>query len=96
MIVKRIRELEKDFIIWSNILDEELIKYHSNKGSYSRLYLSEENDFFYCLLEELDRKNEEYLCLAGAKWAHPNFEKASWRLNAIMDLIYCEIESRKQ
>ena len=25
-----------------------------------------------------------------------NFEKACWRLNAIIDLIYCEIESRKQ
>lgn len=95
MIKKRIRELEKEFVIWSNILDEELIKYYYDISSYSRKYLLREDEFFHKLLEELDRKNEEYICLAGAKWAYPNFEKASWRLNRILDLIYVEIESRR-
>ena len=96
MAVDRVRELEKEFIIWSNIFDEELVRYYSNKGSYSKKYLSDEEEYFHKLLEELDSKNEEYLCLAGAKWAHPNFEKCNWRLNIILDLIYAEIESRKK
>jgi len=95
MIEKRIRELEIEFVIWSNILDDELMRYHYNRGSYSREYLLDEDKSFHGLLNDLDRKNEEYLCRVGAKFCHPNFEKCSWRLNRILDLIDIEIDSRK-
>jgi len=96
MIEKRIKELESDFVIWSNILDDELIKYHNSVNSCSREYLLDEDEYLHKLLNELDKKNEEYLCLAGAKWAHPDFENASFRLDRILDLIYEQIESRKK
>lgn len=96
MVEKRIGELEKEFVSLSNILDEELIRYYYNAGSYDHDYLLEEDAFFHGLLNELDRKNEEYLCLAGSKYCHPDFENASWRLNRILDLIDIEIDSRKR
>lgn len=96
MIEKRVSELESEFVIWSNILDDELMRYNSFAGSYSKEYLSEENKYFCELLSELDKKNEKYLCLVKAKWAHPNFEKCSWRLNTLLDVIYGVIESRKK
>ena len=58
-------------------------------------YLLDEDSFFHDVLQDLDRKNEEYLCLKAAKWCHPNFEKASWRLNRILDIICSEIETRR-
>lgn len=96
MIGKKIKELEREFIGWSNILDEELVRYNSLASSCSREYLLDEEEYFHKLLNELDKKNEEYLCLTGVKYCHPDFENASFRLNRILDLIYCEIESRKK
>lgn len=92
----RVSELEKEFITWSNILDTELIKYYYSRDKFSHEYLLDKDSFFHGLLADLDSKNEEYIRLTKSQWAHPNFEKASWRLNLILDIIYCEIESRKQ
>lgn len=95
MTKDRIRELEEEFITWSNILDEELIRYNSDRSSYPIKYLLKKDAFFHDLLEKLDHKNEEYIRLTGLEFCHPNFEKAMWRLEVILDLIYCEIESRR-
>ena len=96
MIEKRIKELAKEFVIWNDILEEELVRYYYSARYCSREYLLDENKFFQDLLEELDRKNEEYICLAGAKYCHPDFENVSFKLDRILDLIYAQIESRKK
>jgi len=96
MLADRVFELEKEFIIWGEILDEELIRYSYNLQSYKRKYLIAEDDFFQELLIDLDKKNEEYLKITEDEYCHPNYEKCSWRLNTILDIIYSEIESRRK
>jgi hypothetical protein len=98
MSCDRIRELEREFIIWSNILDDELMKYNSRAvDSYTSQFLLEEDSFFHDLLEEFDSKNKEYLKLIGnPKLTHPNYEKLDWRINLIIEWINYEIRIRSR
>lgn len=95
MIEEKLNELKSGFIFWSNFLDDELWIMYYISDRLSNNVLDNKKFFYYDMLEDLYRMNEQYLCLEGARFAHPNYEKAAWRLNRLLDLISSEIDARK-
>lgn len=93
---ERASELEKEFIIWGDILDEQLMIYYNHAHKYSLEYLDDRQTYFIELLEEMYMKNEEYFWSSDSKHNHPNYEKACQRLNRILDIIDYEIDCRKK